>query len=104
MSNETTRVSNSVETRHETELRNRNKRKVSLSVLLDQIIFLLSAHPFLLTILAVLASVVTHCVTPCSIGNRKRELSVTVSCSFLAWRGSWTVAVRHMIGGGDGDE
>jgi hypothetical protein len=59
--------------------------------------FFTSLHPFHLTILAVLASVVTLCVTPCSIENRKRELSVIVFLSFLAWRGSWTVAVRHMI-------
>jgi hypothetical protein len=48
--------------------------------------------------------VATLCGALCSIENRKRELSVIVSPSFQAWRGSWTVAVRHMIGGGDGDE
>jgi hypothetical protein len=36
--------------------------------------------------------------------DRKRELSVIVSLSFLALRGSWTVALCHMIGGRDGDE
>lgn len=67
---------------------------------------MLSVHHFCLTILVVLASVVTLCVAPCSIENRKRELSVIVSflVSGLAQQLDCCHASHDLGGDGDSDQ